>query len=294
MMTFRELEIFFALSELNHTAEVALKLKLSQSAVSLAIKSLEKKIGKKLFDRIGKSIILNERGKYFKNLTKPHYDALIEARAVFKKETFFGELNIAASRTIGDYIMPQILFDFKMRYPTVDIINTTNNSKEIVSMILNGTINIGFIESKIENRQICMQQLCSDELIIVSSDKKLRGKDIYIDNLTDYIWLLREEGSGTREIFLKEIAQNKKELKKQLLFSSFESIKKVLYKNKDAITCISRLCVEEDIKKGILHEIKLKNFRFEREFYLIYHKNKYKNRLFQEFCTFSQSYFMDT
>jgi DNA-binding transcriptional LysR family regulator len=293
-MTFRELEIFFALSELNHTALVASRLKLSQSAVSLAMKSLEKKIGEELFDRIGKSIILNERGKYFKNLTKPHYDALLEAGAVFKKEAFFGELSIAASRTIGDYIMPQALFDFKAEYPTVDIINTTNNSKEIVGMILNGSVNIGFIESKIENKQISMQKLCSDELVVVTKDRKLKEEEVYIDNLTDYIWLLREEGSGTREIFLKEIDKNKKQLKKLLVFSSFESIKRVLKQNKEAITCISRLCVEEDIKKGILYEVKLKNFSFKRDFYLIYHKNKYKNRLFREFCTFCQDYFMDT
>jgi len=138
-----------------------------------------------------------------------------------------------------------------------------------------------------------MQKLRSDELVVVTKDKRLKNKEMYIDNLSDKIWLLREEGSGTREIFLEEIAQSKKELKNQLVFSSFESIKKVLCHNKDAITCISKICVENEIKNGILYEVKLKNFNFKRDFYLIYHKNKHKNRLFLEFCTFSRDYFMD-
>jgi len=292
-MTLRELEIFFTLSKTNHTAEVAKKLHLSQSAVSLAIKSLETKLGEKLFDRLGKNIILNERGKYFKNLTKPHFNALKEAALVFKKDTLFGELRVSASRTIGDYIMPQIIFDFKRLYPSVQITNTTQNSKEIVDMVLKGDINLGFIESKIENKNLYMQKLKRDDLIIITNDNSLKDKELYIDELNEKTWLIREEGSGTREIFLNEIAQNKKELKKQLVFSSFESIKRVLSKNSDAITCISKLCVQEEIKRGVFFELKLKNFKFKRDFYMINHKNKYKNRLFLEFTHFATKYFIN-
>jgi len=290
-MTLRELEIFFTLSKTNHTAEVAKKLHISQSAVSLAIKSLEMKLGEKLFDRVGKHIILNERGKFFKNLTKPHFNALKEAAWTFKKDMLVGELKVAASRTIGDYIMPQIFFDFKKLYPAVYISNTTQNSKEIVEMVLKGEINLGFIESKIEDKNLYMQKLKSDELIVVTSDKSLKDKELYIDELSEKTWLLREEGSGTREIFLQEIAQNQKELKNRLVFSSFESIKRVLSQNSDAITCISSLCVQEEIKRGVFFEVRLKNFSFKRDFYMIHHKNKYKNRLFVEFTNFATKCF---
>ena len=293
-MTLRELQIFYELSNTAHVGDVAKKLGITQSAVSLAIKSLENKMGEKLYDRIGKNLLLNERGKYFKSLTKEHYNALLESTSLFRKDTLLGELNIAASRTIGDYIMPQILFDFKKLYPDVNVKNSTTNSQEIAKMVEEGSVNIGFIESKVKFKNILMQKIGQDELIVVGSDEKLARKSIYIDRLFDKIWLLREEGSGTREIFLSNIGKYSANLQKQLIFSSFESIKRVLYTNKDALTCISRICVEDELKKGVLFEINLKNFKFKRDFYLIYHKNKYKNRLFLEFSNFIKGYFMDT
>ncbi len=293
-MTLRELQIFYELSNTAHVGDVAKKLGITQSAVSLAIKSLENKMGEKLYDRIGKNLLLNERGKYFKSLTKEHYNALLESASLFRKDTLLGELNIAASRTIGDYIMPQILFDFKKLYPDVNVKNSTTNSQKIAKMVEEGSVNIGFIESKVKFKNILMQKIGQDELIVVGSDEKLARKSIYIDRLFDKIWLLREEGSGTREIFLSNIGKYSANLQKQLIFSSFESIKRVLYTNKDALTCISRICVEDELKKGVLFEINLKNFKFKRDFYLIYHKNKYKNRLFLEFSNFIKGYFMDT
>ena len=204
-----------------------------------------------------------------------------------------GELNISASRTIGDYIMPQALFDFKKLYPNVNIINSTKNSKEIAKLVEEGGVNIGFIESKVKFKNISMQKIGQDELIVVSSDKNLANKTLYIDNLFGKIWLLREEGSGTREIFLDSIGRYSINLKRELIFSSFESIKRVLYSNKDALTCISKICVEDELKKGVLFEVKLKNFVFKRDFYLIYHKNKYKNRIFLEFSDFTKRYFIN-
>jgi len=292
-MTLRELQIFYELSNMAHVGDVAKKLGITQSAVSLAIKSLENKMGEKLYDRIGKNLLLNERGKYFKSLTKKHYNALLECVALFRKDTLLGELNIAASRTIGDYIMPQILFDFKKLYPEVSVKNSTTNSQLIAKMVEEGSVNIGFIESRVKFKNISMQKIGHDELIVVSSDKKLAKKSIYIDRLFEKIWLLREEGSGTREIFLNNIGKYSTNLKKQLVFSSFESIKRVLYTNKDALTCISRICVEDELKKGVLFEVDLKNFDFKRDFYLIYHKNKYKNRLFLEFTNFAVKYFIN-
>ncbi len=292
-MTLRELHIFYELSNTTHVGEVAKKLGITQSAVSLAIKSLEAKMGEKLFDRIGKNLLLNERGKYFKSITKKHYDALLESVSLFRKDTLLGEINISASRTIGDYIMPQALFDFKKLYPDVNIKNSTKNSKEIARLVEEGSVNIGFIESKVKFKNISMQKIGQDELIVVSSDKKLANKSLYIDTLFSKIWLLREEGSGTRETFLNSIGKYSINLKRQLIFSSFESIKRVLYANEDALTCISKICVEDELKNGVLFEVKLKNFIFKRDFYLIYHKNKYKNRLFLEFSDFVKSYFMN-
>lgn len=127
-MTFKELELFYALCENPHISKLSLHVKISQSAISLAIKSLERKLGEPLFDRIGKKLILNERGRIFKEKTYHSFLALQEAKIVFKEEKISGKISIASSKTIGNYIMPQILFDFLQKYENITINHQNKNS----------------------------------------------------------------------------------------------------------------------------------------------------------------------
>ena len=84
-MTFKELNFFYQLCDKSQVTNLAKELNISQSAISLAIKSLEEKLDETLFDRIGKKLILNERGRYFKEQTYSHYLALMDAKTIFRK-----------------------------------------------------------------------------------------------------------------------------------------------------------------------------------------------------------------
>lgn len=85
-MTLKELNFFYKLSDNPQVTQVAQEFKISQSAISLAIKSLENKLEEQLFDRVGKKLILNERGRYFKEKTLPHYLAIIDSQKLFQKK----------------------------------------------------------------------------------------------------------------------------------------------------------------------------------------------------------------
>ena len=120
-MTLKELELFYKLCENPHVSNLSKKIGLSQSAISLAIKSLERKLGEPLFDRIGKKLILNERGRVFKDKTYESFLSLRDAENFFKDENISGSLHIASSKTIGDFIMPQVIFDFMLKYQEIKI-----------------------------------------------------------------------------------------------------------------------------------------------------------------------------
>jgi len=287
-MTFKELEIFFTLSENQNVKQTAQILNLTQPAISLAIKSLEEELEEKLFDRIGKKLILNEKGRKFKEKTYNHFLALKDAKETFKKEKISGNLKIMASKTISTFILPQIIFNFLEKYQNVKIYKTTQNSEEIIKNVLNGNIDIGFVETEFEDRNIIKEKIGEDELIIVSS-QKYEG-EVFIDTLKDKKWLLREKGSGTREMFLNALGEYG-DLNIFMEFSEFLEVKALL-KNKDTITCISKYAVMEELNKT-LFEIKVKNFEFKRNFYLIYHKDKYKTKLFNKFCEFVKSFLID-
>ncbi len=282
-MTFRELEIFFSLSENSSVSSVAKEKGLSQSAVSLSIKSLENDLGERLFNRIGKKLILNERGRLFRQKTFKSFLELKDAQNLFSKNKLSGVLRILASKTIGTFVIPEIVYKFLENYKEVNIIKETKNSAEIIKSVLNGEIDIGFIETEFENENIIKEKIGEDELVIVSGEEY--KKEVFIDELKNKKWLLREKGSGTREMFLNSLGEYGKNINIFMEFSGFIEIKNLL-KHKDTITCISKYAVKNELSKKELFEVKVKNFEFKRNFYLIYHKNRFKTLLFNKFCEF--------
>lgn len=277
-MTLKELHFFYTLSQTPQVTLVAQELQVSQSAISLAIKSLEEKLQEKLFDRVGKKLILNERGKFFKEKTHKHYLALMDAQQLFKQNRLAGTVNIAASQTISNHIMPDIYYDFLNEYPDVKLNIHSLNSTEILQKVIDGSLDMGLIEANITHSNIVKKHLGFDELVIVSSDKTL-PKEMFIDTINKK-WILREVGSGTREIFTQTLGENIEFVNIFMELHSFQEIKSVLLHHNNTITAISKVAVQKELNNKELYQVRLKNIEFKREFSLIFNKNKTSSQLF--------------
>ncbi|MEV9615499.1 LysR substrate-binding domain-containing protein [Aliarcobacter butzleri] len=288
-MTLKELSFFYKLCENPQVTQVANELNISQSAISLAIKSLENSLNEQLFDRIGKKLILNEKGKYFKEKTLPSYLALMDASTIFQENKLAGNIKIAASKTISNYIMPNIYYDFLSKYKDVKLDILTINSSNIIDKILKSELDIGLIEVDTQNSSLIKEKLADDELIVVSSDEK-HPQIAFIDAIKKR-WILREIGSGTREIFMNKIGEIAKELDIFMQLQDFEEIKTIVLNNKNTVTSLSKVIVQKELDEKKLFQIKLKNLELKREFYLVYHKEKSKNLLFETFVEFIKSRF---
>ena len=222
-MTLKELELFYHLAEHAHISQLSKKINMSQSAISLAIKALENSLGEPLFDRIGKKLILNERGRLFKEKTYAHYLALKDTQKLFQEDKLSGILKIASSKTMGNFILPRLVFDFMVQNPHISIEREIRNSAQIIQMVLEGEIDMGIIETECSEPSIIKEELGNDRLIVVSSDPELASKEYYIDQLSPKKWLLREQGSGTRELFLNALGNLAGELNIFMEFTEFES-----------------------------------------------------------------------
>ncbi|MCG3677794.1 LysR substrate-binding domain-containing protein [Aliarcobacter butzleri] len=288
-MTLKELSFFYKLCENPQVTQVASELNISQSAISLAIKSLETSLNEQLFDRIGKKLILNEKGKYFKEKTLPSYLALMDASTIFQENKLVGNIKIAASKTISNYIMPNIYYDFLSKYKDVKLDILTINSSNIIDKILKSELDIGLIEVDTQNSSLIKEKLADDELIVVSSDEKY-PQIAFIDAIKKR-WILREIGSGTREIFMNKIGEIAKELDIFMQLQDFEEIKTIVLNNKNTVTSLSKVIIQKELDEKKLFQIKLKNLELKREFYLVYHKEKSKNLLFETFIQFIKSRF---
>lgn len=289
-MTLKEVEFFYELSENPHVSKLSKKLSISQSAISLAIKSLEKKLGEPLFDRIGKKLVLNERGRVFKEKTYESFLTLKDAQNFFKEDKISGSIHVASSKTIGNFITSGIVFDFLSKYNEVKVEHEMLNSSQIIEKVKEGNVDIGFIEVSCNEDELIKEVMGEDELIVVSSDKSLK-KELYLDELYSKKWILREKGSGTRDMFLAGIGKLSKELNIFMEYMDFAEIKELLFKNQNVVTCISKVAVQKELKLNELREIKLKNITIKRNFYCIYHKKKYKSKLFQSFIEFADGEF---
>ena len=285
-LTLRQMQIFLNVVKSGHLTNVAKDMELSQSAISMSIKELENILGRPVFDRINKKLVLNEVGRAFHKEIDPLFKKLSDIEYEFKNSENKGMIRVGASTTIVDYLMPSIICSYMSAYPDVKITLKEGNTKEITEMIQEGSIDVGFVEGFVSGSDIIKEKIGVDELLVVTSDKNL-CKSCYIDELEDKRWVLREEGSGTREVFLDYIKEKVDSLNIFFELGHTESIKSILM-NRECLTCISKISVENEIREGTLHQVDVKNFECKRDFLMIYHKDKYHSTLFEKFLFFSK------
>lgn len=285
-ITLRQMEIFLNVVVSGHLTNVAKDMKLSQSAISMSIKELETILGRPLFDRINKKLVLNEVGRTFYKEVDPVFKRLADIEYEFKNSENKGMIRVGASTTIVDYLMPTIICSYMNSYADVKITLKEGNTKEIAEMIKEGSIDIGFVEGLVSGADIIKEKIGVDELVVVTAEQNL-CRQCHMDELAKKRWILREEGSGTREVFLEYIKERVEELNIFLELGHTESIKSILMHH-ECLTCISKISVENELKEGKLFRVPVKDFECKRDFLMIYHKDKYHSALFEKFVFFSR------
>jgi len=286
-LTLRQLEIFLNVVREGHLTNVAKAMGLSQSAISMAIKELEKILGNPLFDRINKKLILNEMGRAFEKEIAPILKKINDIEYEFKNTINKGMVRVGASTTIVDYLMPPIICSYMNTYPEVKIALKEGNTKKIVELIKDGELDVGFIEGMVNDPEIIKTIIGVDELVVVTTDESLK-EECFIDTIQDKKWVLREEGSGTRDVFLDYVKDKVDHINIFLELGHTESIKSLLI-NHQCLTCISKIAVTQELQEKKLIQVPLRNFECKRNFYMIYHKDKYKSELFNKFIIFTKS-----
>lgn len=287
-LSLRQMEIFLNVVKQGHLTHVAKKMGLSQSAVSMSIKELENILGRPLFDRINKKLILNEIGRNFHDMIEPIYKRLEDIEYEFKNTENKGTVRIGASTTIVDYLMPPIVCRYMSNYPDVKVQLKEGNTRKIASMVKNGELDMAFVEALEKDSDIISERIGFDELIVVTANKEYSEGIYTLEELASERWVLREEGSSARETFLESIKEQAFCLNIFLELGHTESIKSILQSGK-SFTCISALAAQSEIEGGKLFQVNIKDFNCTRSFYALYHKDKYRSELFDKFLDFSKN-----
>src|SRR5215469_10905390 len=194
-MTLEQLRIFVAVADKQHVTRAARELNLTQSATSAAIAALEERYGIKLFDRVGRGIVLTHTGRTF----------LGEARAVLARARgaeqvlrdiaglAVGKLVVAASQTVANYWLPSRLQAFQAAHSGIDVSVSIANTERVAADVRAGTADIGFIEGDIDDSALSARRIDGDSLVVVVGPRHpYARKKPPSDWLTGTPWILRE------------------------------------------------------------------------------------------------------
>jgi DNA-binding transcriptional LysR family regulator len=284
-MTLEQLRIFVAVAEKQHVTQAAGELNLTQSATSAAIAALEARYGIKLFDRVGRGVVLTQTGREF----------LVEARAVLARAKAAvqvlndlaglkrGSLTIAASQTVGNYWLPGRIHAFHTAHPGIDLHLTIANTEQVARAVLQGSADLGFVEGGVEDASLAARKIDGDSLIVVVGAKHpwVNRTKIAARDLTTTAWVLRERGSGTRSMFeaaLRQSGIKLSDLRIALELPSNEAVRSAIEVG-DAATAISDLVVAQSIAAKTLHRVRFDLPR--RSFHILRHKERHASRIEQ-------------
>jgi DNA-binding transcriptional LysR family regulator len=254
-ISLRKLEIFTAVARLGSVTQAAKQLLLSQSAVSMALADLENHHNGALFIRRGRTLILNDRGK----LLLPLAEEIIEQAANFTKylETSAqeptGELKIGASTTIGIYLLPLLVANFSKQYPKARITMQVGNTEVISTSLAQGKLDLALIEGPCHIDKLRQTRWFDDRLVIIAAPSHpwVNKGIVTQKKLQKEKWIMREAGSGTREVFEHALGLPLQQLKEIIELGHTEAIKKAVEAGL-GVSCLSQLAVQRELDLGVL------------------------------------------
>ncbi len=294
-MADRRLQVFHTVARLLSFTKAAETLHMTQPAVTFQVRQLEEHFNTRLFDRTHNRISLTDAGSRVFEYSDRIFELYSEMENAVREMTgdVSGVLMIGASTTIAEYMLPALLGDFKKKYPDVNVQLKVSNSDGIVHMVENNVIDLGVVESPVMNKNLVVEMCRMDQLVaVVSPQHPLADREsVNINDLFEYPYICREEGSGTREViaeYMHAQGVNGGQVHLTMELGSPESIKGAVEAGM-GVSIISYATVQKELKLGTLVSLTLVP-ALERPFSFVHQKQKFRHRAMDELLEFARSY----
>ncbi len=287
-VTLRHLEVFCAVADHGGVTRAGEFLGLTQSAVSASLAQLERHLEGPLFDRQGRALRLNERGRTLLPEARRVLDQVSDLVNLLAGEggDLVGVLRVGSSTTIGNYVMPFWIAAFHRLHPRVTVRQIVANGRAIESAVLEGSLDLGFIEGPPRRSGTVALPWLPDELVVFAGpDHPLAGATVGPEALVSPGWIMREQGSGTREVFERALRPWVPEFEVALELGHTEAIKRAVEAG-TGIGCLSRLAVERELGQGWLAPVHTPFLDLGRRFLRIHRKGRHVTRVLGAFWDF--------
>lgn len=273
-MTIRHLKIFIEVVECGTMSTAAQKLFLSQPSVSQAIRELEEHYHTPLFERFSRKLFITEAGKICYGYAKQvitQFDQMEKHMTEALRE----HLRIGATVSVSNSILPEIVKELHREQPALDIYCFGSNTQIIEQKLLNMELDVGIVEGDVKAPELVSIPLVRDFMVLTCSmDHPFGKKDVvYAKDLKDREFVMRESGSGTRELFENYLERHQVPIKIAFEENTPGAILKAVRVNQ-CMAVLSVRLIEDEVREGKLRAFQQQEKEWNRHFSLVYHRDK--------------------
>lgn len=274
-ITLRQLEIFTAIASHGHVTRAAGTVAMTQSAASMALAELEQQLDTPLFDRIGRQLRLNESGRQLLPRALDVLDRVRDIETATRHGTLGFDLHLGASLTTGNHLLPGLLADLRTRHPQSRIRLSLKNTEQVVADLTHFRIDLGFVEGPVQDDRIVRHFWQRDRLcVFAAADHPLAGRAATHDDLRQATWILRERGSGTRDVFDRARANAGLPITAAFELEQPEAIRQCVRAGL-GLGCLSILELRDAFQSGWLAPVETHFLDLERQFQVLIHRDKH-------------------
>jgi DNA-binding transcriptional LysR family regulator len=287
-MNLHHLRIFKAVSEEGGISLGAQKLMISQPAVSKQLNQLEESLGMRLLDRLSHGIRLTQAGEILLESARRLFAVESEAEKALAQLTGLdrGLLAVGASMTIGVYLLPELLAVYRRKHPSIELHCEVGNTEHIHQMLLRNEIEIGLTEGFVDSTELDATVFQTDELVAITRpDHPLQQrKNVTLEMFLKEPLIVRELGSGTREVIERALLQRGVPMMPTLTLASTEAIKRAVAAG-IGVAVVSSLSIQTELATGQLAILNVKNLLVRRPLHRLEVRGKTRNPATDAFIT---------
>ena len=277
-----------------NSTKAAEVLHMTQPAVSLAIKELEQYYGVHLFDRIGRRLQITDAGKHFLQYAIHISDLFSDMETGLRDWDSKGILRIGASITIGSQFLPRYVKAFTEICPGLDVRVTVDQSERLEQKIMANELDCALIEGIAHDPNIVSEAYMEDHLSVICSRDKgwKQGQVVSIEDFQRQRFLLREIGSGTREVFDRVVEQAGIHITPVWEAMSTTALVNAVI-NGLGIAVLPHRMILPALRQGLVCTVKVEGLSFSRNFHIIYHKDKFLTASAKRFINLCRDFEID-
>ena len=290
-MTLRHLLIFMTVAEQSSMSAAARALYLSQPTVSQAIHELETHYNGLLFERFGKKLYLTDRGKLLLPQAKELIHSFQHLEEMMLNRGQSPTLKLGSTITVGTCLTPDLILELRQAFPDLNIYSYVSNTRDIEKKLLRSELDAAVVEGEIQSSDLVVLPIIDDTLVLAVGKEHpfYLKKVLHVQELEQEQFAMREQGSGTRQLF--EDYATRHQISFQTVWEANSPgtlLNAVLYDG--VLSVMSLRLMYHEIRNDSIHVFQNENGEWNRKFKLVYHKNKFLTPVVHELERILHSY----